>query len=146
MQQTLALGPALGRCAHLARERLETRLSRYDVTPAQTHVLLYLNRHGGQAPQGELTEFMKVKPSTANGILDRMTEKGLLVRSVSDADARRRLVTLTGKGLEQQTLFQKSFQEAEDLMLRGFTAEEAETFRSLLGRIIRNLEEDRTTC
>lgn len=146
MQLNTALAPTLGRCAHLARERLDARLSQYDVTPAQTHVLLYLNRHGGQLSQGELTEFMKVKPSTANGILDRMVEKGLLVRSVSGADARRRLITLTEKGREQQALFQRCFQEAEELMLRGFTPEEAAAFRALLGRVIQNLEEDRTTC
>ena len=48
-----ALGPTLGRCAHLARAGMEARLSRYEVTPVQTHVLLYLFRHGGQAPQWE---------------------------------------------------------------------------------------------
>lgn len=146
MPKSYALGPTLGRCAHLARERLDARLNQYDVTPAQTHVLMYLYRHGGQVPQCELTEFMKVKPSTANGIFDRMEEKGLLMRSVSGTDARRRLITLTGKGKEQQTLFQKCFQAAEEMMVRGLTPEETETLRSLLGRIIQNLEEDRTTC
>jgi hypothetical protein len=64
---------------------MEARLSRYEVTPAQSHVLLYLFSHGGQAPQCEVTEYLKVKPSTANGILDRMAEKELVVRSVSAA-------------------------------------------------------------
>lgn len=60
----------------------------YDVTPAQMHVLLYLGRNGGQAPQCELTGFLRVKPPTANGILDRLEEKGMVVRSVSGTDAR----------------------------------------------------------
>lgn len=63
------------------------RLSQYEVTPAQTHVLLYLCRCGGQALQGQVTEFLKVKPSTANGILDRMMDKGLITRTVSGSDA-----------------------------------------------------------
>lgn len=42
-----ALGPMLGRCAHLSRSGMEARLSRYGVTPVQTHVLLYLFRHDG---------------------------------------------------------------------------------------------------
>lgn len=82
-----ALGPMLGRCAHLSRAGMEARLSQYEVTPVQTHVLLYLIRHGGQAPQCQVTDFLKVKPSTANGILDRMVEKDLVVRSVSGSDA-----------------------------------------------------------
>ncbi|SFP59746.1 DNA-binding transcriptional regulator, MarR family [Oscillibacter sp. PC13] len=146
MEHEKALGPMLGRASHLARERLEARLSQYDVTPSQTHTLMYLHRRGGQAAQCELTAFLKVKPSTANGILDRMVEKNLVVRSVSGADARRRLITLTEKGQGKQAQFQQSFRESEDIMIRGFTPEETETFRELLGRVIQNLEEDRTIC
>lgn len=87
MHQINALGPMLGHAAHLARARLDARLNQYDVTPAQTHVLLYLARHEGQASQCELTEFLKVKPSTANGILDRLEKKGMVERSVSGSDA-----------------------------------------------------------
>lgn len=139
-----ALGPMLGHCAHLARERMDARLSRYDVTPAQTHALLYLHHHGGQAPQCAVTEFLKVKPSTANGILDRMEEKGLVRRTVSGSDARKRLITLTEKGAEQQALFQERFLDTERAMLRGFSREEVQLCRSFLERIIHNLEEDRT--
>ena len=55
MPDRKALGPLLGCIGHLARERMDVRLSQYDVTPAQTHVLLYLHRNGGEAPQGDLT-------------------------------------------------------------------------------------------
>lgn len=144
MHHPNALGPMLGHCSHLARERMDARLSRYDVTPAQTHALLYLHHHGGQAPQCEVTEFLKVKPSTANGILDRMEEKGLVRRTVSGRDARKRLITLTDKGNEQQALFQQGFLDTEHAMVRGFTPEETETLLALLGRVIQNLEEDRT--
>ena len=141
MQPGNALGPMLGRGAHLVRARLDARLSQYEVTPAQTHVLLYLCRC-----EGQVTEFLKVKPSTANGILDRMMDKGLITRTVSGSDARQRLITLTGKGREQQALFEKGFQESEAVLVRGFTPQETELFRNLLERIIRNLEEDRTQC
>ena len=145
MERIEGLGPTLGRCAHLAKERMDVRLSRYDVTPVQTHVLLYLYRSGGQAPQCELTEYLKVKPSTANGILDRMAEKDLVERTVSGTDARRKLITLTETGRTQQALFHASFQTVEDLMVRDFTDAEKERLRTLLARVIHNLEEDRTT-
>ena len=70
------LGPTLGRAAHLAKANMGARVAQFDITPAQTHVLLYLHHHGGQAPQYELTSFLQVKPSTANGVLNRMEEKG----------------------------------------------------------------------
>ena len=136
------LGPALGWAAKLAKANMDARVSRYDVTPAQTHVLLYLQQHGGQVSQHELTGYLRVKPSTAAGVLDRMEEKGLVRRSVNGADARRRILTLTEKGAEQQALFQQSFLDTEEAMVRGFSAEERETLLSLLNRVIQNLKED----
>ena len=138
-----ALGPLLGRCAHLARERMDARMSRFGMTPAQTHVLRFLRLNGGQMPQRELLENLKVKPSTVNGILDRMEEKGLVERSVSGTDARQRVVALTPAGEEREAQAKKSFLEAEALIARGLTEEETETLRSLLERVIHNLEEDR---
>lgn len=136
------LGPTLGHAAHMARSAMLARVSKYDVTPAQTHVLLYLHHHGGQALQRELTGFMRVKPSTANGVLDRMEEKGLVCRSVSGSDARRRLITLTEKGEEEQASFQQGFLDTEQAMVRGFTPEEQKTLLNLLDRVIQNLKED----
>ena len=137
-------GPLLGRCAHLTRERMEARLSDWEITPAQTRVLLYLHRHDGKAPQHEVTEYLKVKPSTVNGILDRLEERGLVSRSISDADARRRLITLTEKGRQRQDWFRAIHQEMEAVIVRGFSPEEVRLFRNMLERTIQNLEEDRT--
>ena len=138
-----ALGPMLGRCAHLARERMDARMSRFGMTPAQTHVLRYLRQNGGQMPQRELLENLKVKPSTVNGILDRMEEKGLVERSVSGTDARQRVVALTPAGLEREAEAKQSFLEAEALIAKGLTEKETETLHTLLERVIHNLEEDR---
>ena len=136
------LGPALGWAAKLSKANMDARVSRYDVTPAQTHVLLYLQQHGGRVPQHELAEFLRVKPSTVNGVLDRMEEKGLVRRSVSGSDARRRLIHLTEKGAQQQALVQRSFLDVEEAMVRGFSQEEREALLSLLNRVIQNLKED----
>ena len=144
MRKERALGPLLGRAGHLGRERMDARLSRFDVTPSQTHLLMYLHSHGGQAPQCDVTAFLRVRPSTVNGIIDRLEEKGMVKRSISGNDARRRQVALTEKGRAQQELFLKTFQEVEAMMLRGFSPEETERFYSMLERVIQNLEEDRT--
>ena len=127
------LGPTLGWAAQMAKCAMDARVSRYDVTPVQTRVLV---------PQRELTEFMRAKPSTVNGILDRMEEKGLVQRTVSDTDARRRLITLTDKGREQQARFVESFLDSEEAMVRGLSAEERETLLRLLDRIVENLKEE----
>lgn len=140
------LGPLLGRAAHLARERMDARMSCFDMTPAQTHTLLYLCRSGGQVPQREVVAHLRVKPSTANGILDRMEEKGLIVRAADETDQRQKRVLTTEKGRRQVEQAQETFQDAEALIVRGLSAAEAETLRALLCRVIENLEEDRTQC
>ena len=138
------LGPLLGHCAHLARQRMDARLTEYDVTPAQVHVLHYLYHHGNQTTQRDLGAYLKVKPSTANGILDRMEEKGLLSRSVSEQDARQRVITLTEKGAELREQVHQAFHESEELMMKGLSEEERDQLFACLERVIRNLEEDRS--
>ena len=98
------LGPLLGHATHLARERMDARLSRYDMTPSQTHTLLYLSSHGYTAPQRDVVEHLRVRPSTANGILDRMEEKGLIRRTADENDQRQKQVTATEKGRELNSL------------------------------------------
>ena len=139
---TRCLGPTLGWAAQLAKAGLDARVSRYDVTPVQTHILLYLQQHGGQVPQHELAGYLRVRPSTVNGVLDRREEKGLVRRSISGRDARRRLIHLTEKGAEKQSAFQRSFLDVEEAMVRGFSPEERAALLSLLNRVISNLKED----
>lgn len=141
-EESRRLGPTLGWAAQMSRRAMDARVSRYDVTPVQTHVLMYLHHHGGQAPQRELTEFVRARPSTVNGVLDRMEEKGLVLRTVSGQDARRRLITLTDKGKERQARFQECFLNNEEAMVRGFTPEERETLLRLLDRVVENLKEE----
>ena len=54
--QAHRLGPTLGWARQMSRASMDARVSRYDITPAQAHVLLYLQQHGGQAPRHELKE------------------------------------------------------------------------------------------
>lgn len=144
--EAVHLGPLLGRAAHLARERMDVRLSGYDVTPAQTHALLYLCRGGDAVPQRDVVAHLRVKPSTANGILDRMEEKGLIARETDPTDLRQKRVRATEKGIQLKTRMQSAFQETERIIFRGMTPEESDALQRLLYRVIENLEEDRTPC
>ena len=143
MQEHKLLGPLLGHCAHLARQRMDERLTAYDVTPVQVHVLHYLYHHGNEVNQRDLGAYLKVKPSTVNGILDRMEEKGLVRRAVSGSDARHRLIALTELGMARQEDCRQAFLEGEKLLTRDLTEAESQVLFSLLRRILNNLEEDR---
>ena len=143
MQEHTLLGPLLGHCAHLARQRMDARLTAHDVTPVQVHVLHYLYHHGNEVNQRDLGAYLKVKPSTVNGILDRMEEKGLVRRTVSGSDARHRLIALTELGAARQEDCRQAFLEAEKLLAGGLSREESDQLFALLRRVLNNLEEDR---
>ena len=146
MEETRSLGQSIACAAHLFRERADARMSKYDVTPLQAHVIIHLSRCGGQSTQRALGDHFHVRPSTVNGIVDRMVERGLVARSADDSDARRRCISLTKDGQAQKDQLWQELRETERQFVADFTPEELAQLHSLLNRVIQNLEEDRKKC
>ena len=134
------LGPLLGHATHLARERMDARLSRYDMTPSQTHTLLYLSSHGYTAPQRDVVEHLRVRPSTANGILDRMEEKGLICREAVPNDARLKKLTLTPEGKKLQAAIEKEQQKTEQLLRQAVSEEELKIFFEVMEKFKKSIQ------
>ena len=107
---------------------------------------MYLGEQSGPTPQRDVVEHLRVKPPTANGILDRLEEKKLICRRADPEDLRQKRVCLTEKGRELRVRLQNAFQEGAALTLHGLSEEETAVLRGLLNRIIQNLEEDRISC
>ena len=74
------LGRLLGQCEHRMRMVMDRSLRQYGVTPVQCRALMYLHRQPEPVTQRQLEQYMAVKPSTINGIVGRLEEKGLLTR------------------------------------------------------------------
>ncbi|WP_312938905.1 MarR family transcriptional regulator [Oscillibacter sp.] len=143
MEEMKSLGRSIGCAAHLFRERADARMAKYDVTPLQAHVMVYLAHQGSKSTQQALGEHLRVKPSTVNGIVDRMVERELIVRSADQTDARRRLVALTESGKARLEHMHQEMRETERLLESAFTAEELSQFHDFVNRMIHYLEEDR---
>ena len=146
MEKVRSLGQALGCAAHLFRERADARMAGCGVTTLQAHVILYLSCCGGSLSQLELGRHLRVKPSTVNGIVDRMVERGLVERSADASDARRRRVALTQGGLMQLERCRQELLETERLMEKNLSPDELAQLHGLLSRVIQILEEDRKQC
>lgn len=67
------------------------------VTGAQRLVVRLVGRHPGISA-GELAETLRLHPSTLTGVLQRLSDRGLLARSVDARDARRARFHLTRAG------------------------------------------------
>lgn len=123
---------------------MDKKLRRYGVTPIQCRTLTYLHRQPGPVTQKQLQQHLAVKPSTVNGIVDRLVEKGMLTRAPGETDARCRILRLTACGQQFYDDFVSITHEIETLVQRGMTPQEVDTLRRLLLRAAENLtsEED----
>ena len=145
MSETPDIGLLIGYCAHLGMRYNEKLLRRdgYDVTPVQSHVLLYLAHQGDLAVnQRELEKELHLKPSTVNGIVDRLEAKGYVSRRPSPQDGRVRLVSLTEAGRGKVGEFRTVLDETERRQTAGLSAQERAQLEKLLAHIIANLENE----
>ena len=140
--------PGLGRmiayCGHLGKLCNDQLLRRagYDVTPVQTLLLMHLSAGEQEASQRELERKLRLKPSTVNGIVDRLEAKGYVSRRASPQDGRVRLVSLTEAGRSKVQDFHVIVEETERRFTASLSEQERGQLRKLLSRIIENLENE----
>ncbi|MBQ0037675.1 MAG: MarR family transcriptional regulator [Clostridiales bacterium] len=132
-------GPLMGYCHHQVQMLLDRRLRQYDLTPMQCRTLTYLNRASHEVNQKMLEEHLMVKPSTVNGIVDRLEEKGMLQRQSSKSDGRCRILHLTPQGRTCQQELSAIVEQVNQQMEQDFTPEELDTLKNYLVRVAHNL-------
>ena len=135
-------GPMLGYCDHQILKLMVRKLRRYDVSPSQCRTLTFLSEQPGDVPQKTLQEYLRVKPSTVNGIVERLEEKHLLTLSVAPGDGRRKLLHLTEEGRCFYQEFIAITEEVHRQAEQGFTREEVKLLQSLLTRVAENLSRE----
>ena len=93
-------GPLFGYCHHQVQKLMNRLLRQYDVSPMQCRTLTFLHDAEGEVNQKALEKHLMVKPSTVNGIVDRLEEKEMLRRTTSKTDGRCRILELTDQGMQ----------------------------------------------
>ena len=140
-------GALFGYCDHQVHKLMGKLLKRYDVSPMQCRTLMFLHDAEDSVNQKTLERHLMIKPSTVNGIVDRLEEKDLVRRTVSASDGRCRLLALTEAGEQFHDGFQKVQQQVNERLERGFSQEEKAVFTDFLLRAARNLaDEEETEC
>ena len=144
MDCTPPLGHLINHCGHMVRLYIDMQLREYDITPVQSHTLMFLKRTEGQreVTQRDLERELRLKAPTVNGLVDRLEERGLIRRKTSKTDARCRLLALTKAGHALADEFAETFHQSEEYLSSAFTAEEEAQLRALLTRLITNLENE----
>lgn len=106
----------------------------------EIHVLFRLFAKDYQTVK-ELAVQTGIEPSTLSRLLVRMQHKSLIRKRRQSEDNRAIRVSLTDKGRKLAQARQPTFREYESIILRGFSAEDAQMIRSALMRMTMNIEE-----
>lgn len=139
------VGRMLGCCGRLAKLNVDAELRRngYDVTPVQSHFLVYLSNHRGEdVTQRDLEHALKLKPSTINGVVERLLEKNYISRCLSPTDGRCRLLRLTEEGEKMVESFRTALERTDRMVVSELTEDEQVVLEKLLRRIITSLENE----
>lgn len=127
----LSPGYLLARLGADSRGLWGRMLSERGLTPHQFAVLMALAQLG-EAPQQRLVAVIGVDPRNAVGIMDGLSQRALLERSVDPHDRRRHLIRLTPEGASVVAELGDAGTALEDEMFQGLSRGERDALRALL--------------
>ncbi|RLB08638.1 MAG: hypothetical protein DRG39_08560 [Deltaproteobacteria bacterium] len=106
----------------------------YNLTVSQLFLLLALYEKDGSTPQ-ELSSKLALNSSTLTGILDRLENKGLIIRQTNASDRRSTIIRLTqrAKGLKEKLW--AIYEEVNGNLCSALSQEEMEALFSIMGKL-----------
>jgi DNA-binding MarR family transcriptional regulator len=113
----------------------EIEAAGHDLTPVQYAALSTIKTCPG-IDQVTLAGLIAYDRTTITGVVDRLVQKGLLVRQANSRDRRARVLQITDQGQRTLDGIEPAVEAAQRIMLRGLTADEAEQFMRLLRKAI----------
>lgn len=123
-------------------ERRNKHLLKYNLTSSQQEILFYLGFHEGEPiHQREIEKWFHLKNPTVTGILNRLEEKGFIVRKTGETDKRFRMIELTEKSRCLMQEMREEMWQMNDKIYSCMTEEERSQLSGLLERILNTLAE-----
>jgi DNA-binding MarR family transcriptional regulator len=107
----------------------------FDLTPVQYAALASISANPGM-DQVTLAGVIAYDRTTITGVVDRLVQKGLVVRRASPRDRRARALHITEAGATTLRAITPAVEQAQRIMLRGLTDTEAAEFMRLLRKAI----------
>ena len=104
-------------------------------------ILAALAHHDGLR-QIDLVRLTHMKAPTVSVIIKKMAEEGLVTHRVQISDLRAACLFLTDKGRDAYESTHRMLRATDEVMMQGFSVQEAEQLKALLGRVRENLLAD----
>ncbi|MEN3931127.1 MarR family winged helix-turn-helix transcriptional regulator [Microvirga sp. W0021] len=141
-----SLGRLIIQAARLHRNRLNSRLTDYNMVAGQEQIMQILATSDKPISISELAALLGVKPPTVSKTVSRLSNLKLVKRlSTSQTDNRVIHVALTKEGQKQIDWINSLWDKTEAELSAGFDEKDQRRLRKLLRRIIRNFSEPDTS-
>ncbi len=118
---------------------LQREAARFDLTPAQASILIYLASVDHSVNQRELEYYFKLSNPTVTGLMKRMEAKGFISRVTNPEDGRSKYIQLTPKAMEVSQSVHNNMMEVDRTIMQDLTPEEEEVFHELLSRVLKRI-------
>lgn len=138
------LGYRIKLLSQLLGRRFQERLESYKLTPFHWVVLCCLWQEDGQATSS-IGDRLQQVGGTLTGVLDRMSERGLIRRERDTQDRRIWRIWLTDAGRQLEEILPPIAVEIREVALQGISYSEREQFSGIVDRIIANLSNSAPT-
>ena len=129
------LGMLLGRAEQLKNRILDKHLEPHDVTAQQFKVLVIISRFNADTP-AELCRSLSLDSGSMTRMLDRLEQKGLLVRTRCEFDRRQVRLVLTESGQALSDLLPQVGAGAMNEMVGVLEDSELATLEKILTKIL----------
>ncbi|MBP3870814.1 MAG: MarR family transcriptional regulator [Faecalicoccus sp.] len=124
------------------KQHFNDQLKNNNLTVSQFWVLRYLQQHDTEkVSQKDLAEAVQVTHPTMIGLIDRLEEKGMVLRMIDENDRRYRYIRLTDQGRQYLKQSKDEADSMNSCLVKGFTQDENKILRNLLDRMYENISE-----
>ncbi|MDD6467963.1 MAG: MarR family transcriptional regulator [Erysipelotrichaceae bacterium] len=136
------LGPLIKKIHWAVDTRFNELLKSYDLTLSQADLLRYLSMNHDKnimITQREIEKYFNSSNPTISGLLNRLEEKGFIIRKIDADDARKRKIQLTEKALKIDRELRCQLDTFDDALLSNFDEQQQEQLFSMLEQIVDQL-------
>ena len=128
------------------RNRSQEVHTQLGIGSAQGKILNYVlvESEAHSVYQKDLEREFGLRPSTVTEMLTALEQKKLIQRVSDEWDGRYKKIVFTEKARSMKDRIRQEVEETEHLLLQGITEQEKQEFLRIAGKMLQNLEAERT--
>ena len=120
-------------------QNMTNALAQMDLTAAQGRIMGFIAHSRTPLCSRDIEEEFRLSHPTVSGLLARLEKKGFIEFRPDEKDRRCKRIVMLPKGWECHDTMHRTILANEEQMVKDFSPEEMEQFRSFLSRAIANM-------